>query len=56
MLREIGGTEDGSRYGGILTRREHFINYLRKKEISINDLRDVVHSIHLVDQIEGNFT
>ena len=44
---------DGPRYEGVLTMHEHFIECIQKKEIPISDLRDVIHSIHLVDQIEG---
>ena len=44
---------DGPRYEGVLTMHEHFIDCIQKKEVPISDLRDVIHSIHLVDQIEG---
>ena len=44
---------DGPRYEGVLTMHEHFIECIQRKEIPISDLRDVIHSIHLVDQIEG---
>ena len=45
--------EDGPRYEGVLTMHEHFIDCIQKKEVPISDLRDVIHSIHLIDQIEG---
>ena len=44
---------DTPRYEGVLTMHEHFVDCVRNKKVPISDLRDAIHSIHLVDQIEG---
>lgn len=44
---------DKARYEGTLTMHEHFIDCIRNKKVPSSDLRDTIHSMHLVDQIEG---
>ena len=53
---EIDGAEqeDTLRYDGVLTMHEHFIDCIQKGNVPSSDLRDVIHSIELVDQIEGD--
>jgi hypothetical protein len=52
---EVDGAErrDVARYDGVLTMHEHFVDCVRNKKVPISDLRDVIRSIYLVDQIEG---
>jgi predicted dehydrogenase len=52
---EVDGVEqrDSPRYEGVLTMHEHFVDCVKNKKVPLTDLRDVIHSIHLVDQIEG---
>lgn len=52
---EVDGVEqnDVNRYEGVLTMHEHFLDCVRNKKVPISDLRDVIHTVHLVDQIEG---
>ena len=52
---EVDGVEqnDVNRYEGVLTMHEHFLDCVRNKRVPISDLRDVIHTVHLVDQIEG---
>ena len=40
-------------YEGVLTMHQHFVDSVRNRTVPLTDLRDVIHSIHLVDQIEG---
>ena len=52
---EVDGVDksDVDRYEGVLTMHEHFVDCILNKKVPISDLRDVINSIHLVDQIEG---
>ncbi len=52
---EVDGVDenDVDRYEGVLTMHEHFVDCVLNKKTPVSDLRDVIHSIHLVDQIEG---
>lgn len=52
---EVDGVdqEDTSRYEGTLTMHEHFVDCVLNKEVPLTDLRDAIHSIHLVDQLEA---
>ena len=52
---EVDGVdqEDTNRYEGTLTMHEHFVDCVLNKEVPLTDLRDVIHSIHLVDQLEA---
>ena len=52
---EVDGVEqrDKARYEGTLTMHEHFIDCIRHKKVPSSDLRNTIHSMHLVDQIEG---
>ncbi len=51
---EINGhdAEDAPRYEGTLAMHEHFVDSVRKQTIPVSDLRDVIHTIRLVDWIE----
>ena len=46
--------EDQRRYDGTLTMHEHFVDCVVKNEVPLTDLRDVIRTVHLVDQIEGS--
>ena len=51
---EINGddAEDAPRYEGTLAMHEHFVDSVRNQTIPVSDLRDVIHTIRLVDWIE----
>lgn len=53
---EIDGVDqkDVPRYEGVLNMHEHFVDCIRNRRTPSCDLRDVIHSIRLVAQIEGN--
>jgi len=40
-------------YEGALTMHQHFIDCIRKGEVPCSDIRDVIHTSHLVDQLAG---
>ncbi len=52
---EVDGVdeEDVQRYEGTLTMHEHFLDCIEKGQVPLTDLRDVIHTVHLVDRIEG---
>jgi hypothetical protein len=52
---EVDGVDqrDSPSYEGVLTMHQHFVESVRNRTVPLTDLRDVIHSIHLVDQIEG---
>ncbi|MEE2659419.1 MAG: Gfo/Idh/MocA family oxidoreductase [Candidatus Latescibacterota bacterium] len=52
---EVDGVdeEDVSAYEGTLTMHQHFVECVTQNQQPLTDLRDVIHSIELVDQIEG---
>ncbi|MBT5875030.1 MAG: hypothetical protein HOH43_16550, partial [Candidatus Latescibacteria bacterium] len=52
---EVDGVDqqDADRYEGVLAMHEHFVRCVIDREVPSSDLRDVIHSIDLVDQIEG---
>ena len=52
---EVDGVDqrDSPSYEGVLTMHQHFVDCVQNKKVPLTDLRDVIHSIHLVDQIEG---
>ena len=52
---EVDGVDerDSASYEGVLTMHRHFVDCVRNRQVPLTDLRDVIHSIHLVDQIEG---
>ena len=52
---EIDGVdeEDVPRYEGVLSMHEHFVDCVHNRKVPISDLRDVIHTIHLVDRIEA---
>ena len=52
---EVDGVDqdDVQLYEGTLTMHQHFLDCVRNGEVPLTDLRAVIHSIHLVDQIEG---
>ena len=55
---EVDGVDknDVDRYEGALTMHEHFVDCVLNKKVPISDLRDVIHTVHLIDQIEGPLT
>ena len=60
QVRTLGGWEidgvpqdDVPRYEGLLTMHEHFLDCVVENRQPITDIRDVIHSIALVDQIEA---
>ena len=52
---EVDGDDekDVQRYEGTLTLHEHFVDSIKNGTVPLTDLRDVIHTVHLVDQIEG---
>lgn len=52
---EVDGVDsrDTASYEGVLTMHRHFVDCVRNKKVPLTDLRDVIHSIRLVDAIEG---
>ena len=52
---EVDGVDarDTASYEGVLTMHRHFIDAVRNTKVPLTDLRDVIHSIRLVDKIEG---
>ena len=52
---EVDGVDEGdvARYEGVLDMHEHFIDCVVNRTQPNSDLRDAIHSIELVDQIEG---
>ena len=52
---EVDGVDekDVPRYEGALTMHEHFVDCVVNGKTPLTDLRDVIHSINLVDRIEG---
>jgi len=52
---EIDGVDpnDVDRYEGVLTMHEHFVDCIQKGEIPCSDIRDVIQTSLLVDQLAG---
>ena len=52
---EVDGVpeEDVRAYEGTLTLHQHFIDCIENGNVPLTDLRDVIHTIELVDRIEG---
>lgn len=52
---EVDGVDrnDEPRYEGVLTMHEHFTDCVLNRKVPCSDLRDVIHTVKLVDQIEG---
>ncbi|MEM7130746.1 MAG: Gfo/Idh/MocA family oxidoreductase [Chloroflexota bacterium] len=52
---EVDGVaqEDVYKYEGTYTMHQHFIDCVQNGKVPSSDLRDVIHTIKLVDQIEG---
>ena len=60
QVRTLGGWEidgvppdDVPCYEGVLTMHEHFVDCVVENRPPITDIRDVIHSVELVDQIEA---
>ena len=58
--RTLGGWQidgvaeaDTYRYDGVLTMHEHIVDCVRKGEKPLTDIRDAIHSMALVAQLEG---
>lgn len=59
-VRTLGGWEidgvdeaDTARYEGVLDMHEHFVDCIRNNKVPTSDLRDVIHTVRLVDRIES---
>lgn len=52
---EVDGVDekDTRRYDGTLTMHEHFLDCIKSGNLPASDLRDVIHTMRLIDQIEG---
>ncbi len=52
---ELTGTDpdDEPTYEGVLAMHQHFVDCVRNGETPCSDIRDVIHSSHLVEQIMG---
>jgi predicted dehydrogenase len=52
---EVDGVaeEDRARYEGTLTMHEHFVDCILNGKVPITDLRDVIHTVRLIDRIEA---
>ena len=52
---EIYGTDvnDKASYEGTLAMHQHFVHCIHKGETPCSDIRDVIHTSHLVNQLEG---
>ena len=60
QVRTLGGweidgieKEDVASYDGVLTMHRHFVDCINTDQVPHNDLRDVIHSIRLVDRLEA---
>ena len=53
---EVDGVaeEDVYKYEGVYTMHQHFIECIHSGTVPLTDIRDVIHTIKLVDMIEGN--
>jgi predicted dehydrogenase len=51
---EVDGADqkDADRYEGVLTMHEHFVDCVLNRRVPSSDLRDVIHTVKLVDWIE----
>lgn len=45
--------DDVPSYEGVLTMHQHFVDCIRNGETPSSDIRDVIHTSHLVDQLAG---
>lgn len=54
---QVDGVEqaDVDRYEGVLTMHEHFIDCIHSGQTPLTDIRDAIHSMRLVAQLEGEF-
>jgi len=52
---ELTGTDpnDEPVYEGVLAMHQHFVDCIRKKQVPCSDIRDVIHTSHLVDKLMG---
>lgn len=52
---ELTGTDpnDEPTYEGILAMHQHFVDCIRNGQIPCSDIRDVIHTSHLVDKLMG---
>lgn len=52
---EVDGVSEDEvyKYEGTYTMHQHFIDCIQKGRVPSSDLRDVIHTVRLVDQIEG---
>lgn len=54
---EVDGVDekDVRLYDGTLTMHKHFLECVKSGDRPITDLRDVIHTMRLIDQIEGPY-
>lgn len=52
---EINGVpkQDALSYGGVVPMHRHFLECIRNRKVPNSDIRDVIHTVHLVDRIEA---
>lgn len=52
---EVAGKDsnDVPSYEGVLAMHQHFVDCIRNGEVPCSDIRDVIHTSHLVDQLAG---
>jgi predicted dehydrogenase len=52
---ELTGTDqnDEATYEGVLAMHQHFVDCVRKGQTPCSDIRDAIHTSHLVDQLMG---
>ncbi|MFQ6044501.1 MAG: hypothetical protein ACE5PV_26920, partial [Candidatus Poribacteria bacterium] len=52
---EVDGVDknDVDSYEGVLTMHKHFVDCIINRKVPCSDLRDVIHTVHLIDEIEG---
>ena len=52
---EINGVpmQDALSYGGVVPMHCHFLECIPNRKVPNSDIRDVIHTVHLVDRIEA---
>ena len=46
--------QDSLNYDGVLPMHQHFLDCIRTNNVPNKDIRDVIHTVYLVDQIEAS--
>ena len=50
------GADDEASYEGVLAMHQHFADCIRSGRVPCSDIRDVINTSRLVEQLEGNYT